>query len=129
MFSYRSIEQNAGGDLTPTARGRCPGRPVSGNGAHEEVAVAERRVTVGSRIGLHARPAAIFVQAAAKQPVKVTLGKEGKPSVDARSILSVLGMDIRGGEEVILTADGDGADKALDELAALVARDLDAPDA
>src|SRR4051812_49143001 len=93
---------------------------------NEEVAVAERRVTVGSRVGLHARPAAIFVQAAAKQPVKVTLGKEGKPAVDARSILSVLGMDIRGGEEVILTADGEGADQALDELAALVARDLDA---
>jgi phosphocarrier protein HPr len=90
--------------------------------------VAERRVTVGSRVGLHARPAAIFVQAAAKQPVKVTLTKEGKPEVDARSILSVLGMDIRGGEEVILKADGDGADKALDELAALVARDLDAHD-
>ncbi|HEY6709881.1 MAG TPA: HPr family phosphocarrier protein, partial [Actinomycetota bacterium] len=32
----------------------------------------ERRVNVGSKVGLHARPAAMFVQAAAKQPVKVT---------------------------------------------------------
>jgi phosphocarrier protein len=31
----------------------------------------ERRVTVGSKVGLHARPAALFVQAAARQPVKV----------------------------------------------------------
>jgi phosphocarrier protein len=45
--------------------------------------------------------------------------------VDARSILSVLALDARGGDEVVLAADGDGADQALDELAALVARDLD----
>jgi phosphocarrier protein HPr len=86
----------------------------------------ERRVVVGSKVGLHARPAAMFVQAAAKQPVKVTIAKAaGGAPVDARSILSVLALDARGGDEVVLAADGDGADKALDELAALVARDLD----
>jgi phosphocarrier protein len=85
----------------------------------------ERRVVVGSKVGLHARPAAMFVQAAAKQPVKVTIAKVGGDPVDARSILSVLALDARGGEEVMLAADGDGAEQALDELAALVARDLD----
>ena len=85
----------------------------------------ERRVVVGSKVGLHARPAAMFVQAAAKQPVKVTIAKVGGDPVDARSILSVLALDARGGEEVVLAADGDGAEQALDELAALVARDLD----
>jgi phosphocarrier protein HPr len=85
----------------------------------------ERRVVVGSKVGLHARPAAMFVQAAAKQPVKVTIAKSGGDPVDARSILSVLALDARGGEEVVLAAEGDGADEALDELAALVARDLD----
>jgi phosphocarrier protein HPr len=85
----------------------------------------ERRVVVGSKVGLHARPAAMFVQAAAKQPVKVTINKVGGAPVDARSILSVLALDARGGDEVVLAADGDGADQALDELAALVARDLD----
>jgi phosphocarrier protein HPr len=85
----------------------------------------ERRVVVGSKVGLHARPAAMFVQAAAKQPVKVTIAKTGGDQVDARSILSVLALDARGGDEVVLAADGDGADQALDELAALVARDLD----
>jgi phosphocarrier protein HPr len=84
----------------------------------------ERRVVVGSKVGLHARPAAMFVQAA-KQPVKVTIAKAGGDPVDARSILSVLALDARGGDEVVLAADGDGADQALDELAALVARDLD----
>jgi phosphocarrier protein HPr len=85
----------------------------------------ERRVVIGSKVGLHARPAAMFVQAAAKQPVKVTIAKSGGDPVDARSILSVLALDARGGEEVVLAAEGDGADEALDELAALVARDLD----
>jgi phosphocarrier protein HPr len=88
--------------------------------------MAERRVVVGSKVGLHARPAAMFVQAAAKQPVKVTIAKAaGGNPVDARSILSVLALDIRGGAEVVLTAEGDGAEQALDELAALVTRDLD----
>jgi phosphocarrier protein len=85
----------------------------------------ERRVAVGSKVGLHARPAAMFVQAAAKQPVKVTIAKVGGDPVDARSILSVLALDARGGDEVVLAAEGDGADQALEELAALVARDLD----
>jgi phosphocarrier protein len=67
----------------------------------------------------------MFVQAAAKQPVKVTIAKSGGDPVDARSILSVLALDARGGDEVVLAADGDGADEALDELAALVSRDLD----
>jgi phosphocarrier protein HPr len=57
--------------------------------------------------------------------VKVTIAKVGGDPVDARSILSVLALDARGGEEVVLAADGDGAEQALDELAALVARDLD----
>jgi phosphocarrier protein len=87
----------------------------------------ERRVVVGSKVGLHARPAALFVQAAAKQPVKVTIAKDGKDPVDARSIIAVLTLDVRGGEEVVLaTADAEGAEAALDELAAVVATDHDA---
>ena len=88
--------------------------------------MAERTVTIGSRVGLHARPASLFVQAAASLPVAVKVAKPGGDPVDARSILSVLALDARGGEEVILLADGEGADDARDELAALVARDLDA---
>ena len=85
----------------------------------------ERRVKVASSVGLHARPATIFVQAAAKQPVKVTIAKGDGNPVDARSVLFVLGLDVRGGEEVVLAADGDGAESALDELEALLSRDLD----
>jgi phosphocarrier protein HPr len=85
----------------------------------------ERTVTVASSVGLHARPAAIFAQAAAAQPAKVTLTKPGGNAVDARSILMVLSQDIRGGEEVVLAADGDGAEQSLDALVDLLSRDLD----
>ena len=85
----------------------------------------ERRVVIGSKVGLHARPASLFVQAAAAAPIPVQIAKPGGEPADARSILSVLALDARGGDEIVLAADGDGADQALDELAALVARDLD----
>ncbi|MDG4831355.1 HPr family phosphocarrier protein [Solwaraspora sp. WMMD1047] len=88
-----------------------------------------RTVTVGSASGLHARPAALFVAAAAAQSVPVTIRTGDRPAVPARSMLSVLALGARQGTEVVLAADGDGADAALDELAALLARDLDAEDA
>ena len=90
--------------------------------------MASRQVVVGSSVGLHARPASLFVQAAAKAPVPVFIAKQGGEPVDARSILSVLGLDARGGDTVVLSADGAGADAdtVLDELAAIVAADHDA---
>jgi phosphocarrier protein HPr len=97
--------------------------PITRN--QEDTDMPERHAIVGSKVGLHARPAALFVQAVSRQPVKVTIAKLGAEPVDARSILSVLALDARGGDEVVLAADGDGADAALEELAALVARDLD----
>jgi len=88
--------------------------------------MAQRRVVIGSQVGLHARPAAIFVQAATAAPVPVTIAKDGGEPVNARSILSVLALDARGGEEVVLTAEGEGADEALDGLVALLQVDHDA---
>ena len=74
--------------------------------------MAERRVVVGSTVGLHARPASLFVQATAKAPVRVAIAKDGGTPVDARSILSVIGLDAHGGDTVMLSAEGDGADAA-----------------
>ncbi|MER7009533.1 HPr family phosphocarrier protein [Dactylosporangium sp. NPDC000555] len=90
----------------------------------------ERTVVVGSASGLHARPAALFVAAAAKQTVPVTIRTEtSKKPVPARSMLGVLSLGAKWGTPVTLEASGDGAAAALDELAELLARDLDAPDA
>ena len=85
-----------------------------------------RTVTVASTVGLHARPAGLFAAEAAKQAVPVTIGTPGAEAVDARSVLSVLTLDVRHGDEVVLTADGDGADDALDALEALLQIDHDA---
>jgi len=88
--------------------------------------VAQRKVVVASRIGLHARPAALFCKAAAATGVPVTIRKGDGAPVPAASILSVLTLGVGGGEEVVLEADGDGADGALDDLVTLLAQDLDA---
>jgi phosphocarrier protein len=87
--------------------------------------MAQRRAVVGSSVGLHARPAALFVQAAKASDVPVRIGRTDAETVDARSILAVLTLDVHGGEEVVLTADGEGADKTLDLLADMIASDLE----
>ena len=86
----------------------------------------ERIVTIGSAQGLHARPAKIFVQEAARQPVQVLISAGGRGPVPAASILGVLSLGAGQGAEVTLSAEGELAEEALDELAALLARDLDA---
>ncbi|MGW5277745.1 HPr family phosphocarrier protein [Streptomyces sp. NPDC004044] len=86
----------------------------------------QRTVAVGSRSGLHARPASLLVQAATRQPVKVTISRDGQSAVDARSLLSVLALAAQYGDSVVLAAEGDGAEAAVEELATLLARDLDA---
>ncbi|WP_432562152.1 HPr family phosphocarrier protein [Kineococcus sp. SYSU DK003] len=85
-----------------------------------------RTAVIASRVGLHARPASLFVQAAAATglPVTVAVG-EGEP-VDARSILMVMGLGAKQGDRVTLTAEGEGADAALDGLVTVLETDHDA---
>ncbi|PJJ72241.1 phosphocarrier protein [Diaminobutyricimonas aerilata] len=85
----------------------------------------ERTVTVASSVGLHARPASLFAQAAAKAGVPVTLTSSKGKSVNAASILGVLSLGIGHGEEVTLAAEGENADAALDSLVELLGTDLD----
>jgi phosphocarrier protein HPr len=87
--------------------------------------MAQRTVAVGSASGLHARPAALFVKAVAAQPVPVRLRVGERAPVDARSILAVIAQRVTQGTEVTLEAEGEGAEAVLEELAALLARDLD----
>jgi phosphocarrier protein len=82
--------------------------------------MAERTVRIALSHGLHARPAALFVKAAAGAGVPVTIAKDGGDPVDAASMLSVLTLNAAQGEEVVLRAEGDGAAEALDRLAALL---------
>lgn len=87
--------------------------------------MAQRSVVVVSRVGLHARPASLFTQAAARAGVPIVLTSSGGKSVNAASILGVLSLGIDHGEEVTLASEADGADAALDDLVAMLERDLD----
>jgi phosphocarrier protein HPr len=85
----------------------------------------ERTVTVASSVGLHARPASLFSQAAAKVGVPVTITSAAGKTVNAASILGLLSLGIGHGEVVTLKADGDDAEIALDSLTVLLNTDLD----
>lgn len=87
--------------------------------------MSERTVVVASSHGLHARPAALFTQTAAKTGTTVTIAK-GERSVDASSILGVISLGIDHGDEVRLSAEGEGAEEALDALEKLLLEDHDA---
>jgi phosphocarrier protein HPr len=86
----------------------------------------QRTVTVGSAGGLHARPAARFVKAAAAAPVRVKIRVGDGRAVDARRMLSVLSLGAKQGSVVTPEADGEPAGQAVDALAALLEKDLDA---
>ena len=87
--------------------------------------MSEKTVTVASSVGLHARPASLFAQAAAKVGIPVTLTSAASKSVNAASILGVLSLGIGHGEVVTLSAEGEGSDEALETLAEVLNTDLD----
>jgi len=83
----------------------------------------ERIVTIRSKSGLHARPAAVFVQKAKGFQSQITLSKSEK-TVNAKSILSVLTLGAEQGDQVVLKVNGDDAEIAIGELASLLEEDL-----
>jgi len=89
--------------------------------------MTRREATIGSRVGLHARPAAVFVKASAAAGVPVRIGRPDGTLVDARSMLGVLALGARNGDTVVLESSGEGADDALDSLVALLEQDHDEP--
>ena len=86
----------------------------------------QRTVTIASSVGLHARPAALFVEQASESGLDVEIARPGEEAVDATSILGVMALGAKHGEEVVLTAEGENADAVLDGLVDLLSRDLDA---
>ena len=70
--------------------------------------------------GLHARPAARFVQAASRFQSRIVLRYGGREA-DAKSLIALLGLTIRPSSEVVITADGPDAEAAIAALAAELA--------
>lgn len=87
--------------------------------------MSERRVTVASTVGLHARPAGLFTQAVAASGQTVTISRPDGEAVNAASILAVLSLGVEHGQEVVLRSEGDKADEVLDQLVELLSVDHD----
>jgi multiphosphoryl transfer protein len=85
--------------------------------------VAETRVVIHHKVGLHARPASMFVRTARRYAaqVKVKNLTGGGEAVDAKSILGVLTMGAQQNHELLIEAVGADAEAALDGLKNLVA--------
>lgn len=95
----------------------------------EGVPLPARKAVVQASIGLHARPAAAFVRAVTQTGFAVTISKDGRPGVDARSLLEVMTEDFACGCEVELAVRPEtvpdnaslaDAERALTELCALL---------
>ncbi len=88
-----------------------------------------RRATVAAGVGLHARPAAVFVRAVNRTGLPITLAKDGVSAVDGRSLLEVMSADFQHGVEIEIAVSPCDADEAtiqsaVDQLASLLLTDL-----
>jgi len=68
--------------------------------------------------GIHARPASEFVKTAGKFKSKIELTAKGR-TIDAKSIIMVMGLGLTKDTEVVITADGADEKTAVKELVAL----------
>ena len=79
----------------------------------------ERTITITNRRGLHARASAKFVTLASTQPAAVEVEKAGS-KVAGTSIMGLMMLGAAMGDNVIISAHGDGAEDAVAALCALV---------
>ena len=75
----------------------------------------ERKVKVTNPLGVHARPAAMLVQTAAKFKSEIWLSKDGH-EVNGKSMLGVMTLAAEMGSTVIVRAEGPDEDKAVEAL-------------
>lgn len=84
--------------------------------------MAEKKTTVGPEEGLHARPAAEFVKKAKQFDSEITVTR-GEREVNAKSSMKVMTLGAKQGEEVVIRAEGDDAEEAVETLVELISKD------
>ena len=90
--------------------------------------MAERRIQVTSRLGLHARAAAHLVRVASQFQSSLTLKRlDSNAEADAKSILSILTLAANRGTDLKIIANGVDEQEALDAVVGLFSRDFDEP--
>ena len=82
-----------------------------------------KEITVKNAQGLHARPAALFVQIASRYNSEVTIQKDNE-RVNGKSIMGLLTLGVQPGVKVILEIDGEDAEKVIVELEELLTKDV-----
>jgi phosphocarrier protein HPr len=83
---------------------------------------ASNEVVVQHKVGLHARPAAIFVRQAASYSSRITIENltKGTPPANAKSILSVMTATVRMDDRVRIAAEGNDEQEAVEALCNLI---------
>jgi phosphotransferase system HPr (HPr) family protein len=79
----------------------------------------KQEFVIQNKVGLHARPAAIFVQTATKFKSNITVEKDGK-RVNAKSILGVLSLGAEHGAVITITAEGEDEQEVLKTFEELI---------
>jgi phosphotransferase system HPr (HPr) family protein len=82
----------------------------------------EKVLIVKPKQGLHARPAAMFVECANKFKSKIRVRKDDTV-VDGKSILNILMLGVECGDEILIEVEGEDAEQAIKELEEIVSRD------
>jgi phosphocarrier protein HPr len=78
-----------------------------------------KTITVKNKQGLHARPAALFVQIANKFESRITISRD-EEKVNGKSIMGILMLGAEQGCQITLEADGKDAEQAIAELEKIV---------
>ena len=79
----------------------------------------EKKITIKNKSGLHARPAAVFVQIANKYDCEINVQK-GKQKVNGKSIMGIMMLAAEKGSKIIIVADGPDANDAILDLESLL---------
>src|SRR6476661_130791 len=80
----------------------------------------EKEVTIVNRLGMHARPAAMFVRVASRYRCEVWVEKEGE-QVNGKSIMGLMMLAAGQGSKLTLRCEGPDADRAVADLEQLIA--------
>ncbi|MCL0049042.1 HPr family phosphocarrier protein [Dehalococcoidia bacterium] len=78
---------------------------------------------IQNKVGLHARPAVVLVQAVSKFKANIVIEKDGK-KVSAKSILGVLSLGAEKGAKIMVEADGEDEENAIKAFEELVANNF-----
>jgi phosphocarrier protein HPr len=79
----------------------------------------EKEITIVNRLGMHARPAAMFVRIASRYRSEVWVEKEGE-KINGKSIMGLMMLAAGQGSKLSISCEGPDADKVMEELEALI---------